>query len=547
MKEIVKKLRGLLKKNGAYAILINSTNEFLIEYNELSKNLRYKVTGFSGSTGDALLTLDKLYLFVDGRYHEQADIEVDKKNVTVVKLKMTEPYIKTLISKIKKNSVVLINASTISQQFLKSLESHLCAKKSKVELIDMKNIIQSSKSTYESKSIEIISVPDSISAKNADNKHHNFCCNLKDNEYTILTTIEDIAYLTNLRSFYIPYSSSFCAKAILSKKNAVIFCDLDLPNIGKKYRQMPLGSFSNELGEIQNSNIFINKKSINANDYNAINSSNNIFESDFSNLKTVKFDTEINHLKYAFTKTDDALTIIKDMIDSNKIYSELDFYNQLEQSFYQNEAIALSFKPIVAAGKNSSIIHYSHSSNDVYLEDGSLLLVDCGAYYNGGYATDITRTFIKGKPTIKQKQVYTTVLKAFFAAYHSSYTKESTWFDIDKKARSMINRFKINGFEFSHSTGHGVGLSVHESPPFVSPSSVSKTPVYKNAVFTIEPGIYKKNYGGVRLENTIYSDIINDKVKLTSFSKFPFEEKLVDFKMLTRKETGYFEKWQEQS
>ena len=98
--------------------------------------------------------------------------------------------------------------------------------------------------------------------------------------------------------------------------------------------------------------------------------------------------------------------------------SEFDIARKLEEEFYKNGAKSLSFNSIVAKDKNSALAHYSKSSKDEIIKDGSLILIDCGAYYSDGLATDITRVFVKGEPNELQKNVYTTVLKAFLNAYH---------------------------------------------------------------------------------------------------------------------------------
>ena len=214
---------------------------------------------------------------------------------------------------------------------------------------------------------------------------------------------------------------------------------------------------------------------------------------------------------------------------------------------YKEGAQSLSFEPIVAAGKNTSIIHYTTPSKEKKVEDGDLLLVDYGGYYEGGLATDTTRTFIKGTANQQQKVAYTTVLKAFLNAYYKKYTKKSTYFDIDKIARDTIEKSISPDFAFAHSTGHGVGICVHENPPRLSSNESSKTKIIENTVFSIEPGVYKADWGGIRLENTVYAAYEDDCIIIHSFSHLPFEIKLVDMSMLTDIEKYYYMKWQADS
>ncbi|MDD3237048.1 MAG: M24 family metallopeptidase [Candidatus Gastranaerophilales bacterium] len=545
--ELINKLKNFLKEYNADALLINSTNEFLVEYNQFEKNARYSVTGFSGSTGDVLLTSEKVFQFVDGRYHEQADLEVDTSIVDVVKLQMGQQYIKELATRLKNDSVLLVVGKKISSAFLNALNCELEQKNITFKILDFDPVFSLGQKKYKNEKQKLFLIDKNIAGETASEKLEKISSKLAENESIVVSALEDIAYLTNIRSYDIPYSSSFYAKMLIDKHTVKLYTDSNInldENMSETFKILPLKNFDEDLKSIKNATVKIDEKTINTYDLYNIDESNNLQYSNISTLKTQKNDSELKHFKSSFERADNALMIISDMINSNKIYSETDYYDALVDSFYNNEAQSLSFKPIIAAGTNSSIIHYSHPKNNFFVNEGDFLLVDCGGYYEGGYATDITRTFLKGTPTDYQKIVYTTVLKAFFTAYKASYTTRNTWYDIDKKARDVINQANLAGFSFNHSTGHGVGLNVHETPPALAPSDLSKKQITHNAVFSIEPGIYKPLYGGVRLENTVYSSITNGKVSINTLSKFKFEPKLVDFSMLSDIEREYFEEWQ---
>jgi len=230
------------------------------------------------------------------------------------------------------------------------------------------------------------------------------------------------------------------------------------------------------------------------------------------------------------------------LINSKNNLTEYDLYCAINKFFEEEGAIAQSFKPIIASGANSSIIHYSVPSDKKVIKDGELVMVDCGGYFEGGIATDITRTFIKGKPTNKQKHVYTMVLKAFIKAYTSKEIK--TWADVDRLAREVLKDEENNGYLFSHSTGHGIGISVHEFPPRCASFDNYKKKFKKNYVFSIEPGLYKKGAGGVRLENAVYIEDLKPEIKITSLSHYPFEDKLIDYSLLTKSELEFYKDWQ---
>jgi Xaa-Pro aminopeptidase len=132
-----------------------------------------------------------------------------------------------------------------------------------------------------------------------------------------------------------------------------------------------------------------------------------------------------------------------------------------------------------------------------------------------------------------QKTFYTTVLKAFLKAFNKKITQKTTGYSIDAAARKLLEKFKPVGFEFSHSLGHGLGINVHEAPPSLSPSVLAKIVIKPNMCFTIEPGLYKKSFGGVRLENSCYLKQEGEKLTIQSFSNMCFEAKLIDFSLLS--------------
>lgn len=202
----------------------------------------------------------------------------------------------------------------------------------------------------------------------------------------------------------------------------------------------------------------------------------------------------------------------------------------------------MSFKSIVAKDKNSALAHYSKCSKDEILTDGSLVLIDCGAYYEQGLATDITRVFVKGKPSDLQRKVYTTVLKMFLNAYNYKPLSDEQFvgYNIDSLARKIYSENEIEGFVFNHGLGHGIGVSVHEYPPNLSKNEMAKVEIKNNMCFTIEPGLYNEKHFGIRLENSCY---MKDG-KITSFVHMNYEKKLIDFSMLNEQEKEWLKEFE---
>lgn len=190
--------------------------------------------------------------------------------------------------------------------------------------------------------------------------------------------------------------------------------------------------------------------------------------------------------------------------------TEIALANFIKKSFAEYGAPVLSFSPIVAFGKNTANIH--HLPGKSKLTKGDTVMFDFGTTVNH-YCSDMTRTFFWGQPSAKQKKVYLAVLEAQERALKKILKGEKKAQVIDKTAREFLaKKFKNN---FQHGLGHGVGTVIHEWPNF-KPKSEDILPV--GCVMTVEPGIYLKNFGGVRIEDMV---LITSKggQNLTNFAK----------------------------
>lgn len=500
----VEKIREFMKEQGVNFLLVNSTNKYLEEYTPLEENSRYFLTDFSGSTGDVLVTLEDIYLFVDGRYHIQADLEVNHDIVSVVKLQTGQTFLEELIKKIPQGETLGIFAKKNSQTRVEYLE------KKGINLKYFNNDPLDKVIDYNSSNIvkvDGVSVEEKIK-------------NIDIDGAVLITNLEEVAYLFNLRDFSKNYSSKIRGKAVILAGRARLLDDID------------------DFVESYKGKIYVDKSTINAYDYKLIGEKVQVLsDSPIKLMKSVKTDDEINHYIEAFKRTDMAVKAIRDFIENNDNISEYDIAEQLEKEFKRFGAKSLSFKSIVAKDKNSALAHYSKCSKDEILKDGSLVLIDCGAYYEQGLATDITRVFVKGTPSELQKRVYTTVLKMFLNAYNSDL---KVGYDIDNLARKIYSENEIKGFVFNHGLGHGIGVSVHEYPPNLSKNEMAKVEIKNNMCFTIEPGLYNEDYFGVRLENSCYMK--DGKIK--SFVHMNYEKKLIDFSMLTEQEKEWLNEFE---
>lgn len=515
-------IREFMQDNNVNYLLVNSTNEFLVEYNTLAQNSRYKLTGFSGSTGEALVTPETIYLFVDGRYHIQADQEVNHNLVTVVKLQTGQNQIDEIIERIPLNEVLGVFAKKNSQSKIEKL-----ALKRKIKLLPSDPFDSDIQYTTEGD----IAIDEKFTGISSEEKITKISANLSDDEAIYLTDCDEVSYLFNMRNFSRqPYSAKIQAKAIIMKNNSILFNGNKLKNLDEFLKNIK-------------HDVFVDKTNINAYDYALL--GERAFELKSNPVKLMKAqknEIEIEHLKSAFNRTDNAVMAIRKYIEDNDNISEFDIAVQLAKEFKNQGACGLSFASIVAKDKNSALAHYSKCSKDEIITDGSLILIDCGAYFEGGLATDITRVFVKGEPSLLHKKIYTHVLKAFLNAfnYPKMHVGFVTGFEIDKQARDYFAQQNLDGFIFNHGLGHGIGVNVHEYPPNLSANEFAKVPLLDGECFSIEPGLYKEGQFGVRLENSCYYK----DGKIHSFVKMPYEKKLIDYAMLSDTEKQWLNEFE---
>ncbi len=511
-------------------LLVNSTNEFLLEYTPLEENDCFKLTNFSGGVGDALISniscLDKkIKLFVDGRFHTQAPLEVDENKVEVIKLDVGQSQDETICTFIQPHSTFGINTKKVSQKRYEFFETLL-------KEIDVKIIPVISQETLNRPILKAVVIDKSLTGLSFKEK----CENLE--KPTLITNSEEISYLCNLRNFSQDYAVKIDGKLLILEDKSILFTDY-LISEKVDFEVKKLDEFDKFIKSAQD-NIFVDKTTISAYDYSLIKNKKHK-PSCITQLKSIKTTEELEHLKHCFEMTDKALMKIREYIEKTENISEYDIDKKLEEYFKEYGAKSLSFHSIIARNKNSALPHYSDNSREEIVKSGDLVLIDCGAYYEGGLATDITRVFVKGEPSKLHKQVYTTVLKMFLNAFnHKVVEGETQGFNIDFETREYLGKNQIENFVFNHGLGHGIGVCVHEAPPNLSKNPIAKTPLKNNMCFTIEPGLYYEKEFGVRLENSCYLE--NGVIK--SFTNMCYESKLIDYNLLTEQEKEWLNKFE---
>ena len=337
--ENLNNIRKFITANNLDCVLVNSTNEFLEEYTPLSENARFALTKFSGSTGDAVVTADNVYLFVDGRYHIQADMEADHNIITVIKLQTGDSMLSAMQKLLPTNAKIGVCSKKNSQSRVEKLSEYF-----KVQLFDDELIpLQKEKTKDNSEPLNI-----AFTGRPTSDKLRQITRNLNPDDAILVTNAEEVSYLFNVRDFSRPYTAKVKAKAIIGKKLSAIYKDME--------------TFEHDLKLIKGQ-ILVDKNSITAYDYKLAGSRIAVLkQSPVQKMKAVKNDAEIFNYIKSFERTDMAVSAIRNYIETNDNISEYDIAEKLEEYFKKFGAKSLSFKSIVAKDKNSALAHYSKCS-----------------------------------------------------------------------------------------------------------------------------------------------------------------------------------------
>lgn len=513
-------------------ILIKSKDDLTFEHNKNTP--LYKMTGFSGTAGEAIIdTTGKIILFVDPRYHQQADSETRGRNVNVIKLDMGTNLILALKKTLPKGSTLYVPSKSTKYAIFNLFQKTLT--KINIAPYDTEDEPET-KAAVEEVSLDICGV--------SYNRKIDKLKRAVKGQSIFVSSLEDVSYLLNLRSYDIANTSVIKAKMLILNDKSIIFTDSKIPKL-RNVEVQPFNKMKSIFAKIDEP-VLIDKNTISLNDFNLIKTPKFMLSNPAAKMASTKNKAEINHYKEAFKKLDSALYAFREKIKPG--LSEFELKELFEEELIKKGAKCTSFKTILAIGENSSSIHYSNYDKNKILKEGDIILLDCGGYYEGGYATDITRVFFcKGKISDKVKEIYTAVLKAQLNCYFTDFEMTG---ELDFCARKILKKYEKQEFLFPHSLGHGVGIPVHQAPPTLTLNPKYNKKLKNNMVFTIEPGLYKMgttktdDFGsefGIRLENTVY---FNNGKKIT-LSKFPYEEDLIDKNKLTKKEQNWLQIWQD--
>lgn len=500
------KFQELMKKNKIDYYIVPTSDFHSSEIAGAYFQGRKYLSGFTGSAGTLLFGLEKIYLYVDGRYFIQADQQVDLSMITVMKIGQPECIDMIDIFNQDQTKVVGFDGRCVSHKFAASIKNPIV---SDIDLIDQvwTDRPELSKEPVYNYSIEYCG--QSRKEKLAQIRD-------KMNAGThIVTTLDDIAYIFNLRGNDICHTPVFYSYALISKTQAILYLNKDSVSETLKIELEQDGVTIKDYyaiyddaktieGSIQLDTSVVNHQIVSSLEGTVVDCMN-----PSQLLKAIKNETEISNTRIAHIKDGLAMTKFMHYLKTNIANVAMDELSADEiLTGYRQEQPdfkGLSFATICAYEQNAALMHYSATKeNHARLEPRGLLLIDSGGQYLQG-TIDTTRTFVLGPISDVQKHHFTLVFQAMNNLQQARFLHGKTGVGLDILARGIIQQENL---DYQCGTGHGVGhyLSVHEGPHGLRPvkRENDQDSIFEpGMIVTDEPGIYLAGEYGIRLENEL--------------------------------------------
>jgi Xaa-Pro aminopeptidase len=540
MNKEVDELRKKFKKHNIDGYVVPKNDDYFTEYSKIN---RLKIiSNFSGSAGLAIILKNKNYLFTDGRYTIQSEMESGKYFKIV-------SYEKIINCNLFKNLRIGLDPKLFTHQQIKKF----FLKHNQIKFIS-NNLIDEIKTQKVINNLPFFSLKDEIVGENIKSKVNKIVNYLKKNkaDNLFVTAPENVAWILNIRGSDGPNSPVPNSRLIINKSKKIFLIaepykakELIKEKIINKYQLVATSDLPKKILALSGKNFIIDNKSCSVFFENIIKSRFNITKREDPTylLKAIKNNTEIDNMINSHVIDGVALTKFIYWIKkvNKKKITEVDAQTKLEKFRKKsNKYLYPSFETIAGAGKNGAIVHYRANKDSCRtIKKNDIFLCDSGGQYKYG-TTDVTRTicFTKPKPSIKN--IYTKVLKGHIAVANTDLKLDNTGIKIDKRARKYLKESKL---DYAHGTGHGVGffLNVHEGPQSIS--KLNKVKIQEGMILSNEPGFYKKNSYGIRIENLVFVKKVKKKIYFENLTLVPIEKDLINFNLLTKLEKNYLFKY----
>lgn len=559
----LEKLRKRMAKEHIDAWIITGSDPHSSEYVCSRWQTRSWISGFTGSAGTVVVTRDKALLWVDSRYFIQGEQQLRNTSFELQKLDTPQvlDHVQWLARTMESGSVIGFEASTCTVTAKRNFERAFIGKR--FELVGTEDWFdQIWENRPEIPHEQVVEMEDTYVGYSRKEKIELIRKELAQQgcTHTIIASLDDIAWILNLRGSDIEYNPVFLAYLIIGPDSTVLCSD------GRHFSKEVYSSLSKDVSILGYDEIDTALKTLASDGYRVYYSADKIsvrlLEAlpkqvdtvegrDIStDLKSTKNKAELEGMRRAHLL--DGVALVKFLArvkTSGKTYNEISLAEELIRCRSEHpEYLGPSFSPIAAYREHGALAHYSATEESAHvLEGDGLLVLDTGGQYASG-TTDITRTLLFGTASDEMKRDYTLVLKGTITLAAQKFPKGTYGYQLDVLARQFLWQ---QGLSFGHGTGHGLGfrLNVHEGPQNISPRP-TMVPLKAGMVISDEPGVYKEGRYGIRIENIVAVK----QAETTEFGSFlafevlsfcPFERDLIDKDLLAPNEIQMIDDYHE--
>lgn len=576
IQERIDMLRKTLVAQDLTAIIVPSADPHLSEYLPEYWQTRQWLSGFTGSVGTLVVTADFAGLWTDSRYWVHAAEQLEGTGITLEKLAPGQPnHIDWLADYLQEGDSVAVDGNVLSiaeqDRLLNAFDAN------DITLITERDVLTSVWTDRPAlPNAKLYAHDEQFLAQSAISKLAAVRAGMKDAGAThhLLSSLDDIAWLTNLRGADVDYNPVFLAHMLIDTDSATLFVDTDKvsEDIAQSLKdsgitladysavQEALSSLTPEdLLLLDPSKVAVGTLSKMADDVGFIEQM-----APSTLLKSVKSDSDIEHVREAMRQDGAALaeffSEFEQRLAAGERLSELDVDSMLiEVRSRQPHYVSPSFPTIAGFNENGALPHYratpeKFSYLDVAEGEGGLLLIDSGAQYQNG-TTDITRVVGIGQVNAEHKRDFTTVLKAHIALARAYFPDGIASPLIDAICRAPLWQAQM---DYGHGTGHGVGyfLNVHEGPQVIaySASTPKERAMKVGMISSNEPGLYREGKWGIRIENLVVNTPVANPTE-TEFGQFlhfetitycPIDTRLIEPSLLDQTEIDWLNSYHSQ-
>ena len=549
-------LREYMRNKGVEAVIIPGTDPHQSEYVSDYWKFRDWVSGFTGSNGTAVVTLNNASLWTDSRYFLQAEIELEGSGFELQQVEYRgelNVIMQWLAQELQEDDTLAVDGRLFTLREANQLEQ-MCGENGFLFATDFYPADKIWDNRPQRPMSQAFVHDESYAGEDVESKLTRIMEKVEEigADSILITALDDIAWLLNLRAGDIDFTPVAIAFLYLSDKDRVVF--IDSPKVTREVKDH-LNQYKVRIKDYDEVYKFLEKRNVNntilldpdkvSDTLGQLLMCDKIYgTSPVEALKAVKNEVQIEGFRHAMERDGAALVRLFMWIEQNAAsgtINELDVWEQgkLERAkseLYRGD----SFEMICGYREHGAIVHYSATPDSAStLQGEGLLLVDSGAQYLDG-TTDITRTVTLGNPTAQEKHDFTLVLKGHLALSRAKFPVGTTGVQLDAFARMPLWQ---EAMTYGHGTGHGMGhfLGCHEGPHSIN-GRLNPVALVPGMVASNEPGLYKTGEYGIRTENILLvvegpkTENFGNFLEFETLTLFPYDTRLIDTTMLTPEE-----------